>query len=530
MNPRLYRPLALLVVLAGYAAVASAGLVWDDNRLLGANAVIEHPTWELVFGRDLWCCVEGTPPSPYYRPMMTLTVLLDHVAWPSAAGAHLQSLAWHLAATALLGSALARRVGEERAAVACLVFGLHPIQSEAVVWIAARNDLLVTAFVLTAIRATDRDRPALAAAGALLACLSKESGLLVCVYVWLWRRLWGERLPVRPGLALALGTSIALALRLSATLGVASPEMIGPTMVVDRLASAAGRYAAWTSWPWPLTGTMTVYSLPPGGWTWLAATATCALAFVAWRRGAGWGLALAAAGLAPSVGGIAQYGTLGERYLYLAMVGVAASVAVAIRMTLAARAVLAAWVLGSLCLVQVRLADWADDVTFFGAAAQRSPDSYTLSRLGEAHAARAEWREALMAFDAALRAKPRIAKPCIHVATMGSELLGPDSFAERVAAWSKAGCPEVPGYADEAALTLAREGRWGDAARLLDGVADGTGRLALVAGGVHEVDGDLLGEAAIAVSDPRGAGSFRADVAELVYTHRAAPLAGPLTR
>ena len=521
VNPRLYRPVALLLVLAAYAAVVSAGLVWDDQRLLGANAALEHPDWVLLFRRDLWCCVQGTPPSPYYRPLMALTLLLDHVAWPSAPAAHLQSLAWHLAVTALLGGALARRVGEERAAVACLVFGLHPVQTEAVVWIAARNDLLVTAFVLAAIRATDRDRPALAGACALLACLSKESGFLVYVYVWVWRRSWGERLPVRQAVGLGLGTLIALGLRLSATLGVPNPAMTGPK--IGRLAAAAGRDAAWSSWPWPLTGTITVYSAPMDGWTLLAALATCALAALAIRRGAGWAVVLAVAGLVPSVGGIVQYGTIGERYLYLSMVGVAASVAVVFRPTWAARAILAAWSLASLYAIHIRLPDWTDDVTFFGSAARRRPDSFAFARLGQALAARQDWRESLLAFDAALAVEPRIAGPCVSAAEIGGGMLDAASFAERVGAWSQAGCLEVPGYADEAALTLAREGRWGDAARLLNGAADGTGRLALVAGSIREMDGDLLGEAAIAVGDPRGAGAFRAEVAELICTGASAP-------
>ena len=77
-------------------------------------------------------------------PLTRLSWMLDYqLAGLDAAQFHTTSLLLHAAATALLFLALARLTGSPgRSAFAAGIFGLHPLQVEAVAWAAGRKDPL----------------------------------------------------------------------------------------------------------------------------------------------------------------------------------------------------------------------------------------------------------------------------------------------------------------------------------------------------------------------------------------------------
>jgi hypothetical protein len=92
--------------------------------------------------------------SAYYRPLAILSLLMDfRLFGGNPAGYHLTNIVLHLAnsllvyylATLLLGKD--KRTGTYPLLVA-LLFALHPVNSEAVVWISARPDLLCCFFFL----------------------------------------------------------------------------------------------------------------------------------------------------------------------------------------------------------------------------------------------------------------------------------------------------------------------------------------------------------------------------------------------
>lgn len=89
----------------------------------------------------------------FYRPLPNLLWQFDYSLWGlEAAGYHLTNLLLHLLNIALVGL-VAQAVTARRAAgsIAALLFAVHPIHVEPVVWLAGRPDLLATLFFLVAL-------------------------------------------------------------------------------------------------------------------------------------------------------------------------------------------------------------------------------------------------------------------------------------------------------------------------------------------------------------------------------------------
>ncbi len=143
-------------------------------------------------------------PDGMYRPLTFLSLWLDYsVFGPHLWGYHIQNIAIHTL-NAVLASLLAVQLGLSRSAgrLAALVFGLGAIHFEAVLWPAARFDLLAAMFSFLALILFLKHWRApgvvtrygvLSLACLVLAVLNKESaysaGLLMATLV-LTRRLW----------------------------------------------------------------------------------------------------------------------------------------------------------------------------------------------------------------------------------------------------------------------------------------------------------------------------------------------------
>ena len=146
---------ALLCVIGlAYIPIVFLGFVWDDFPLIVQNDHIKSfdhvGSW---FVSDLWADVgdEGFR-SGFYRPFVLFSFALDYMLWgESASGFHLQSLAWHLLAVWLVYRIVSDCYSIETALVAAAIFGLHPAMSEGVIWIAARNDPMGAALLLSAL-------------------------------------------------------------------------------------------------------------------------------------------------------------------------------------------------------------------------------------------------------------------------------------------------------------------------------------------------------------------------------------------
>jgi protein O-mannosyl-transferase len=199
------RPSLLLTTLLLFTAVLYSGtlffqFVWDDGPQIVDNPLIR--SWHSlsrVFVSDLWYHVARH--QVYYRPLFVAWSMLNYTLF----GLH--PWGWHLGAILLHVGAvsavfwLLRQLGLEywTAALAALIFALHPVHIEPVAWVSAASDTMVTMFAALAFAAflngRDPERQNRAAwwiaSVSLLACalLTKEMAVvfsaLVGIYAWL---------------------------------------------------------------------------------------------------------------------------------------------------------------------------------------------------------------------------------------------------------------------------------------------------------------------------------------------------------
>ncbi|MCK6449056.1 MAG: hypothetical protein L6Q99_21885 [Planctomycetes bacterium] len=183
--------LGALVVGAGLFAwfgIASLPFFgWDAYPLIASARVAGVGDAFALLGREL---MDGRYPlGDFYRPLVQLSFALDHAVWGiEAFGYHVTDLLlW--AAGALATFCLARTLFGARALAAAtfagLFFALHPLGWDVLPAPARRADLMAVLFTTAALACVPRTdgtasaRSWLAAAFALLACGSKESGVLV---------------------------------------------------------------------------------------------------------------------------------------------------------------------------------------------------------------------------------------------------------------------------------------------------------------------------------------------------------------
>jgi len=189
---RMGRSIPVLVILTTVVLVYANGLssefVWDDETIIVNRGALlgdasEIPT--ILTSADSTGAAGGT--SPYYRPLSILAFMLDYHLWGREPfGYHLENLLLHglvcvfvfLLADAAFGDRLL-------ALLTAMLFAVHPVDSESVSFVSARNNLLCAAFAFASLLALWRSngggRRWVFAALALFSfsLLSKESAVAV---------------------------------------------------------------------------------------------------------------------------------------------------------------------------------------------------------------------------------------------------------------------------------------------------------------------------------------------------------------
>jgi protein O-mannosyl-transferase len=296
----------------------------------------------------------------HWVPITLLTVMLDWELWGDwAAGHHLTNHLLHAANAALVFLLLQRLTGAPwRSAAVALLFAVHPLRVEPVLWLTGRKDLLSAFWSLVALLmyahwhdVPSRLRRSGVVAALALALLAKATAVVVPVLMllldaWPLGRL---RSPVgrasRRGrevlgrcvamlrekmllFALAAAASVAAIVSARAAGAMAPLEQITLAERLTTAAVVAGRFLAQTFWP---RGLAAYYPLPSGGFPAAAVAAAIAAlivvtaAVVLGARRAPWlpvGWSWWLVCILP-VTGLAQAGEQAgaDRYTYLASVG-----------------------------------------------------------------------------------------------------------------------------------------------------------------------------------------------------------------
>lgn len=520
LRPPVWALLLLLVTAVTFAPLAGAGFVWDDKPLVVDNTVTHTlANLPLFFQVDLWETAGGVESaSGYYRPLVLLSLALDRALWGlSPMGHHLHSVAWHLLAVGLLWGLLQELARPQAALVGAALFALHPVQVEAVAWVAARNDLMVAAFVFGSVLALRRQRLLLGGLLALAALLSKESGVFAVVLLF---AVEGGR-PSPRQVAPLVGAGLAWLLLRNGVAhvgGASMPDAVGLFFLVERLPQIAAHYGRLLILGFPLSTGATLEYLNDGWPSVLLGLAAVGGLFALCARRGGriaWGaLLFAVLSLAPAVLAIAVRGQLGERYLYLPLAGVALAVASALperRGVLAvAGPVLLLWV----GLVHRRLPDWADDLGLFTAAVQTTPNGFSYASLGHELNIRSEGPEACVLFRRALLEDPPYIDVCSNAVRCGLKR-GNLNEAALGARLTEDRCPRTESQVGLEGLTWLQTCDIAGARRVTDGFEPSLdARLPLVLAVLAVRDGDDEAYATIEAMVPEPA-SFSLQVQQL---------------
>ncbi|MEK7151315.1 MAG: tetratricopeptide repeat protein [Patescibacteria group bacterium] len=152
---RNYWPILIIIVVGVgvYFFNLQNPLFWDDDDWIINNSFVHTISWHNIkfwFTNNTLAGV-GLH-SNYYRPFLFFTFAINYLI------SGIQPLFWHLAsnlihiANAILIFFLLRRFsGRLVAFITALIFTIHPLQTEAVTYIAGRGDSLVALFMLLAL-------------------------------------------------------------------------------------------------------------------------------------------------------------------------------------------------------------------------------------------------------------------------------------------------------------------------------------------------------------------------------------------
>ena len=137
-----------LIALA-YLGTLGFGFVYDDKPVIVQNTAIR--SWSALADYFIPKAATGAAAGgTFFRPVTILWLRLNYMVFGlQPAGWHFAMLIGHVVATYLV-FVLARKLTANRttAAIAALLFGLHPVHVENVAWLSSVNDLLMTVLLL----------------------------------------------------------------------------------------------------------------------------------------------------------------------------------------------------------------------------------------------------------------------------------------------------------------------------------------------------------------------------------------------
>ncbi len=358
---RLLVVLALVLAALSYVNTLRFQFVYDDLPQIVSNPRVH--SWQhapRLFVEHVWSQFSGQPGN-YYRPLFELWLVINYSLFGlNPAWWHASTVAVHLLVM-LMVYLLARRVTSDRltAAMATVIYGLHPTHIETVAWVSGVTEPLLAVFVIGSFLCYARSRDhrphqawwrAASVAAFGLAMLCKETGVMVPVLLFAYDRLILAPHVEERETALSLARRYApyaviglayLAMRHYVLRGLGFPEAKPWLDVVLTLPSFLWFYVHALVWPvglsvfhdTPLVHTpgLSNFVLPLAG----VAAAVAALAWASRRSRAvafgSWWLAVL---MVPPIAGIYAFiaeDLVHDRYLYLPSVGFAIALAWAIR-------------------------------------------------------------------------------------------------------------------------------------------------------------------------------------------------------
>ncbi len=408
----------LLISLAVYSNSLFSGFVWDDHTLIvQKQSFFSHPenVFRVLASPDAPLGVE----TPYYRPLNTLSYMLDHYLWGvHPFWYHLENVLLHALVVMVFYLLLLEVFGDGRLAfIAAVLFAVYPVNAEAVDAIFNRNVLFCALFTLASLLFLARGRKKMSFLAYFLALLSKEPGIVLPFFLLSFGLTTGGKFKIKKDvLAGFLGvTAIYLVIR-RFVLGVFSSGP-GVELSFARLKLISMVYFEHFRlfvFPFKLDAQYTVeqmYFYPVKAA--LSAAATLVLLYFSLKKkipdplraGSQWVFW----GLLP-VSGIVKIpsGPVAERYQYTVLFGFVLIVGYLVaelqkKRTLTGAAIIAALALPLGARTFARNFIWKDDTSFFSSMIRANPDNaQAYVNLGTVYGEMGDTGKAIREFKAAV--------------------------------------------------------------------------------------------------------------------------------
>ncbi len=443
-------PLVIIVLLCvlPYVSTLANGFVWDDEQfVLGWN----HPaTNRHVISLLLGELPEGH--SGVYRPVRSLFFLLSYKLFETAPlPYHVQSMIVHILAIVLVYG-ITRHLTQRPLIpiLTALVFGMHPIHTEAITFVTAGFDTAGIVIGLGALwcfsHSLNTRNTTLYILSVFLTCIAIFTNeiclaipfLMTIIYFYLGTR---TRTTGTIGkLAVCFFPIAAYFFVRFSLLHIPIRSDIFPTLTTTALTMT--KVLAWYTgrlfFPLQLSVTPVLFpgvtsltsdptALAQQRWTdpgtlagLIILMAGIVTAVVAWKKSRliGFGLAWFFLSLLP-VSNIFPSGTIfAERYLYLPSIGFALVMAAGTEWGIRKRtfrtatlAILLVFLLSALALTQLRNLDWRSPVSLWEKTVKQVPDHPLVwNNLGLAYAQKAEFGKAVPVFEKTIQLNPNEAK------------------------------------------------------------------------------------------------------------------------
>ncbi|OGS21215.1 MAG: hypothetical protein A2252_05965 [Elusimicrobia bacterium RIFOXYA2_FULL_39_19] len=143
----------IVIVIAGvlvYINTVNKSFFWDDEVLIANNVHIRSFSNIPYFFNPGYANVYEQAGGERYRPLRTVTFVFDYMFWKeNAAGYHITNITMHIIVALILFFMVKTMTKNNLAAfLSGLVFVLHPVHTESVVYIKNRSDILCAIFFI----------------------------------------------------------------------------------------------------------------------------------------------------------------------------------------------------------------------------------------------------------------------------------------------------------------------------------------------------------------------------------------------
>lgn len=427
----LWLGIILTLTIYSYIGCVENGFVYDDHAFVEKNPSIRSLKNIPRFFLDPIHTTASEGWKGIYRPLRALSYALDYKLYKlNPGGYHLTNLILHLVNVILAFIFLNLLLNDKRiATLSTFLFALHPVQTEPVLWIGSRADLLLglfefltLIFFIKFLRTESKKHYYYALLGLVLALLSKETAIVTPILFIVMMIAFNKNMDNKIILPPFLITLIYLPIRIYLMQGLAQRGWWGGNFINNFLTAIklVSHYVYLLIYPYHLS---VDYGFKPVRSLWdpllllgiliLIILLILGLKCKKTNKHSCWlGIIWFILFLIPSLNIIPLTTITGDRFLYLSSLGVFLLISEIIFYSASKKSTVLKFMLIAILLITYiptikrRTREWRNDYTLFSAVLKYNPNSWmSYQNLGVWYHQRKDYKNAERCFQEAERVR-----------------------------------------------------------------------------------------------------------------------------